>query len=867
MVRIIFISLYCCVCVTTYAQTFISGRVLDNENNMQISNVLVKIINPDSLSRETITYTATNNDGDYNVRFETGLTYIEIEFSLMGYKKETIRVKNESGTVNKQLTMAPFDLKEVTVKAPAITSRGDTINYIASSFITKTDRTVEDLLKKLPGLTIQKNGNIEYQGEQINKFYIEGLDMLGGKYNLATQNITAEQIQTVQVYENHQPVRILKDISISEKAAINITLKNNRMSFPKGNIVAGAGYSDEWQYKGELFGFMTNKQSQLLFSIKANNLTTNIGSELVSHYGSIEKNVKAGTLIDMFSVNVPSPIGERSGYLQNMISSINIIRKFDDYSAVKVNVSYQDGKIENTRNKSSVYYTGDEEIRIDENIFTEVTDKKIEGSINFEKNADNLYINETFGGNLNFGDNKMDILSSINNSQNYKMKQLNLNNNLNLIWNKGDNYYHINSIVTGGNIPENKLTIISSYKTEPIIQTISGFSIYTKHSTSFIKRLNTYSNLSIGLSFESEHDKINTNLMNNNEYFQNRNRGYKLTSTILPTYTYKKTNFNLTISSPVRYYNLNYKNKSEFVLNKPVVTPQFSANHRFSPALTAKISGGVDYSFGDILNFIEEPVQKSYIHILKGESGILAQNKSAQVSMGYDFRYVTLGLFSSFTIGYNKAERNIMRGVAISENGTTSAFSEGTKNFSDNIFVYFNLAKNFQDIKTILSLTTNYIHTENERLRQNNKVSYSNSILNVVPTIRFNPIEWMSLRTSGLINMISQKTSMGGRDDAYRINQFGADLEVSVLPFQNMEVYYNLNYNNNPLQENERENTCFMDCGIRYQPAKVIEIDLRLNNLTSKTNYTRTIYSELDRIETSYFIRPLGFILNIKVNY
>lgn len=121
----------------------------------------------------------------------------------------------------------PFTLKEVTIKALPIKTKGDTIIYNVSSFRSNSDRSVEDIIKKLPGIVVESTGQILYKGEGINKFYIEGLDMLSGRYGLATRNISADDIASISIYENHQPKKILEDIEFSDRAALNLKLKSS----------------------------------------------------------------------------------------------------------------------------------------------------------------------------------------------------------------------------------------------------------------------------------------------------------------------------------------------------------------------------------------------------------------------------------------------------------------------------------------------------------------------------------------------------------------------------------------------------------------------------------------------------------------
>lgn len=82
-----------------------------------------------------------------------------------------------------------------------------------NSFAQRQDRTIGDVLKRMPGIDVSNNGKIQYQGIDINKFYIEGNDLLGGKYGIATNGISYDDIGAVEVMENHQPMQVLRGLS------------------------------------------------------------------------------------------------------------------------------------------------------------------------------------------------------------------------------------------------------------------------------------------------------------------------------------------------------------------------------------------------------------------------------------------------------------------------------------------------------------------------------------------------------------------------------------------------------------------------------------------------------------------------------
>ncbi len=112
-----------------------------------------------------------------------------LDVSMMGFAKQTVKLDSVQLPVTIIMEAAATMLKEVAVKADRIREQGDTITYDVGSFAQAQDRSIGDVLKRMSGFDIAGYGKIQYQGEDINKFYIEGSDLLGGKYGIATFNL------------------------------------------------------------------------------------------------------------------------------------------------------------------------------------------------------------------------------------------------------------------------------------------------------------------------------------------------------------------------------------------------------------------------------------------------------------------------------------------------------------------------------------------------------------------------------------------------------------------------------------------------------------------------------------------------------
>lgn len=854
------------------AQIVIKGNISDAETNEPAQNVIIKVYSTSDYEN-IISYTASNREGNYTLKFKTTEHDIILEFSLLGYETTRQKIKAESTTVNQQLHFSSQLLKEVTIKAPPISSRNDTINYNVSAFISQSDRNVEDILRKLPGITVQQNGQIEYQGKPINKFYIEGLDMLEGRYSLATKNIAANQITSVQVYENHQPIKLLKGIDFSENAGLNIKLKNKKMSRPVGNLLIGGGYDTQSLYRTEIFGFMANMQQQLLFSSKINNSGISSQNELTSHYNANDRSIKAGDYINPLPFMVPMQIALRAKKATDLSASINTIRKIDEQTNIKLNLLYSKEQKSYLRTGTSSYFTGSNTTIIEEETEAENTGNSLSGMVVFEKNSDSLFIKNTSNAAFNFGSANADIVMNTEKMQDYKIRKLLFNNNLSLIWRKRNNVYNIQSFITGGLMPQNKLYILNPNYSKLVTQENSGKLLYTKTSSSFIKGFNAYSNLSIDLMVETEYDKINTQLNNQSDNIQaiNNNSGYKIISSLSPGYSYERGRIRVKVNTPLEHVFIQYKDelsKEDYIHNKPYISPRIHSRYIINQAFFITASAKLSHTTGDIKSFIKNPIQTAYNRIQYSESGILEHRRNALVSLGYDYRDTMNGIFSSFTTYYSRVRKNIIKGNNISNDSIISSLAFGTKNYSHNYTSNLYLAKNFHELQTTVALTANYSHSKNKKIRQNQHISYSYNILSITPSVNLRAVKWLSLRVQSPFQIFTQTINDNSSFPKSKLMTWATNIDISLLPSENIELFYLLEYKNNPAAgQKKREQWAFMDIGVRYQPTRKMELEMKLQNVTNIKVYTITNYQEADKFITDYYLRPFNGLINFKYSF
>ncbi|WP_303274199.1 carboxypeptidase-like regulatory domain-containing protein, partial [uncultured Duncaniella sp.] len=187
------------------SQTVVNGNVVEMLTGKSIpgANVIAK-----NLNGKLIGFSSSDEKGKFSLKINEPVDSLFINATMLGYKPYTAKARVDGTPFTILMEEGALQLQEVVVKADRIRENGDTITYNVGSFAQKQDKTIGDVLKRMPGIDVANNGKIQYQGTDINRFYIEGNDLLGGKYGIATNGISHDDIGAVEVMENHQPMQV-----------------------------------------------------------------------------------------------------------------------------------------------------------------------------------------------------------------------------------------------------------------------------------------------------------------------------------------------------------------------------------------------------------------------------------------------------------------------------------------------------------------------------------------------------------------------------------------------------------------------------------------------------------------------------------
>lgn len=221
----------------------VRGTIKDTIGNpLEFANVIASI----KSSGETESYGITNHEGRFQLDLPKGDSYV-LRASFLGFQnsEKTIEVSDDAQNMQIDFVLKEqenqLDDVELVFEMP-VTIKGDTIVYNADSFTSGTERKLGDVLKKLPGMEVNDEGEIQVEGKTVQKVMVDGKDFFDGDSKLATKNIPADAVDKVEVLRNYNEVNQMRGLgNDQDNVAINIKLKEGKKNFWFGEVTAGAG--------------------------------------------------------------------------------------------------------------------------------------------------------------------------------------------------------------------------------------------------------------------------------------------------------------------------------------------------------------------------------------------------------------------------------------------------------------------------------------------------------------------------------------------------------------------------------------------------------------------------------------------------
>tara|TARA_R110001583_G_scaffold82774_1_gene219276 strand:+ start:5824 stop:8484 length:2661 start_codon:yes stop_codon:yes gene_type:complete len=313
------------VCNINAQKITLKGTVKDSlQNPLTYANVIAK---PTDISK-TLKFAITDDDGLYKLELIKNDSYT-ISVSYLGYKTANFEfVATENSQKYIVLNDAPNQLLEVIIEMP-VTVKEDTITYNTNKFVTGEERKLKNVLKKLPGVEVDKNGIVTVQGKKVTTMLVEGKKFFGGGSKLAVENIPANAIDKIQVLDNYSEIAFLKNVSDSDEMAMNILLKKDKKEFAFGDVEAGKGNKDFYRAHSNLFYYSPKTNINFIGNLNNTGEKTFTFKDYLSFQGGVSAILKGDGSI----YNVSGSDFSQFLETQDLVSSSN---KFGALNITKV---------------------------------------------------------------------------------------------------------------------------------------------------------------------------------------------------------------------------------------------------------------------------------------------------------------------------------------------------------------------------------------------------------------------------------------------------------------------------------------------------------------------------------------------------
>lgn len=614
----------------------ISGEISKRNGEMVAgANVLVQSTD----GKRLYSYGSSDGVGRYEVKFRSEADSVRV--TVTGFNLEKVSKVVPAGIERLDFVVeySALKIKEVKVEASAIERKKDTVSYYVANFKDSTDRSIGDVLQKLPGIEVAPSGQIKYQGKAINKFYVEGLDMLGSQYGIATNNIQASDIAKVEVYEDHQPIKVLQDWVASDRAAINLILKSGARGAWNGVVQGGAGYQPVL-WNGEMTPMFFGKKFQTIMTYKTNNTGEDVARELESSMGM---GWEAERLTGVQEPGNP-PVDEKL-YLRNKIHSvsINTINKIGEDSDLTVNAYYiHDKRNESGENSTSYFIPGQDPLNIYENIDAENISDRLQVALKYMNNSNKNYLNNRFSFNGGWNRSSGTVIGDEEVSQSHKQPRITLNNEFRVIRRFGKWQVDFSS-----NSDYNRLT--SELTVRPAV--LSEFfdeGAGREGTQQYIQaerfRSRNYVSTSYRAGFWNFYLKggFNANVENLNSVLSPLESSRSVADSLIndcrwrrydvyvePQIAYSKHSFNLSLASPLELAIINGKDHY-------IARPSLFMNWKISYSLKMSAYGAYNVDLGDVYDVYGGYIMRNYRSVSRKDGERARTNTQ---NYGWDISY------------------------------------------------------------------------------------------------------------------------------------------------------------------------------------------------------------------------------------
>lgn len=866
-----------------YGQSVIRGQITDRSGNA-VDGASVRLIDP--ANNLLIDYTFSDVLGIYAFSYSGQTDSLSIEVAGFNIGTNLKTVINTTQTVNFTVNQEAFDIREVTVLGQKLWGVNDTVNYSVGAYVSENDVVIGDVLQKLPGVTVTESGEIEYRGRAINKFYIEGLDLLQGRYGIATNNIPVRNIATVQVLENHQPIRALEGVSPSDQAAINLKLRAGvRGVFTLMGMLGGGAVPDAEStpllWENTLTAMYFTRLSQNISLYKGNNTGYDVAGELRSftardYFGND----------DLLTVRIPSPPSiQLKRYLFNSVhaGSFNNLWLNKHKDVITVNTTYlNDHQHRTGRSRTEYFLPGGQVQVLDELIASTRTIQRIEGGVRYNSNRSERYLNSDlivvgeWNRELGHVETEQRIPQRLTDPAFAVIDQFDL------IKNNDGKGYEFHSSLGFRNAPQSLTVLNGAYP-----ETFNGGENYSALrqqqtirkgywnasgsllSIFSIMGIRVDPKASLNVEYHSLDSKlfsqtIDSNFMPIQDATMRNDLGWLHAGGSLGLglrYEYRVLQINVDLPVIYNYLHLDDAVNSAAREDYRLLLFQPDLQWSIQPSSEMKFSGriGINNTIGTIRSLYTGYILQDY-HNLNRFDDLLPRTRNLSGTLSAEYRSLINMLFANAEAswsykGNNTLIEQFIDGLLV----VTSRIRQ--HNVGENFNLQGTFSKGFDLMNTMLSLEVNWGMFSSRQLRQSVLVDFDNTEIDGKITLNVRPLRGINFVYTGAWGRISSRMNDEVAFDPIRSQVNTLTFDATLFRRFGLNAAYETYYNSAAQGE---KTLSFTDLGVEYR-RKNTSLSLAWNNIFNTQRFLTAWYGDINAYQSVYDIRPSALLLRFRI--
>lgn len=860
--------LLCAVFCATLAhaqEVLLKGRVIIEGSETPVAGVVVSV--QDESGGQILAYGITDDEGRFSLPITGKLTgkYLLTTSSMMTETVTSV-VSPQDGTILIPVKQKLLTLRESRVQAPKVSAQGDTINYNVASYVNADDKSIGEVLKRIPGIKVTSDGEIFYQNMQISKFYVEGLDLMQGRYGLATNNVDPCMVATIQVLENHQPIRVLEGMEIPPQAAINLKLRKSALGAFFLTAQGGLGFSP-LLFSNELLGMRFTQSQQNLLMYKNDNTGRDITTEMTSFYGT-----SSSPLLSWFSPEVlGSPSMEKRQYLFNNAHLVSL----NDLHLLKKDVTltsnlhfFLDRQKKNGYYRQTILDPAGGELLIAEDVSSELLRRELAGTVTMESNGKNRYLSNRTDANLAWNQHDCSTVSDHSLTQTATLPSVSVENmftyktgqdrwSSHLLFSRQDNALRVSPVLLEDlrNLDDVAIQQILCSQFEADVRYYRSIRLSRHLSLEpsirpFVKRKSFVSDFISGdYGVNLAADTLSNNLIRT-----------ELGTDIGGGLRFKKRKFTAYLSASGQYLYVSRDNHlrplsptgQHYFLLSPGGYVEYSRR-----GFTYRLNASYRQRISDIRNDLTGYIMSSYRSFSRAD-GVLPQSGRASFDALIQYKDIQSAFFSALMAGYALTHRNTLRSLSY-EGILCQATEIEYPNNSDNWWADVELGTDIRVLSSTVKINGRLSRTNAVILYQGYAVDYSMNVLQVTPALftMFGSVASLSYEAQYQLG----RSLINGKGTQL-LHDLRQSATVSLSPFKNASIRLSCNhYYNSALPSNPSR--FFAHAGLSYKYKKT-EWLLDWSNIFNTKENVSYYYDDISTYCSRYTLRPMEILLRVR---